>query len=716
MNPAKLKAKAIQQRRVIKRYHARLAEQARQGLCPWGSIGRLILEEKIREFLKTHQRFWAVSFVLLVVSLITYSNSLHNEFVIDDLSRLIEDTSIRNIKQLYLNFSPAYMRLHHGDYYRPLLHALIMVNHALFGSNPVGYHLVNLFLLYISSILLYVLLNRIQGDWRISLLIGLLFITHPINGMLVNYKTATAFGVLIIFTLLSIITFLRYFEHAPQGKIYIPLSLFCFLIALLSHEIIVMFPLYLAAILYFIKKCSFKDIAKYCSPYVILLVVYFLFRFVFAGFTNSILGKIPTFGMSFLSYSATFTKLVLWYLSKLIFIKDIVLSWAAPIVTSGQMGWNMLLAVLIAGCSYVLFNGRKRAMGALAVSWMMIGFIPVTLGSLINPEFGLVIEPHWLFFSAIGFFIFIAFLLIDIDKKLPFHMAKVLMVLLLSVYVVSSRIHNYMWSSEKRYCQFWLKSFPHHSTGMFFLAKAYMGEGDLKDARALFKQLLTGRTTDWDIYLNLGLMDLSEGNISSAIQFFQRSAQLNPQGAVIYNNWASALMKIENSEGARQLLLKAVELNPLLIEPRLGLFEIYRDKGDLQSALEVLRENLKIDPHEENTLFGLVQVYGIMGKGDESVPFVTEILKISRNARQLTNTADVLAQGNHWDLALMLFDRALAVDPQYKETYLEKGKLFGNLNQFDRAIAIWQEGLKIDPADERFKALIARAQEFQRTQ
>ena len=63
-------------------------------------------------------------------------------------------------------------------------------------------------------------------------------------------------------------------------------------------------------------------------------------------------------------------------------------------------------------------------------------------------------------------------------------------------------------------------------------------------------------------------------------------------------------------------------------------------------------------------------------------------------------------------MALNLFEKALKKDPKNNEIYLELGKVFGNTGEVDRAIEIWQLGIKVDPQDGRFKDLIRQAQEL----
>ena len=45
----------------------------------------------------------------------------------------------------------------------------------------------------------------------------------------------------------------------------------------------------------------------------------------------------------------------------------------------------------------------------------------------------------------------------------------------------------------------------------------------------------------------------------------------------------------------------------------------------------------------------------------------------------------------------------MRVAPDYKDAYLNAGTLLGNLGKYDEAIHLWELGLRIDPADQRFK-------------
>ncbi|MCA9399218.1 MAG: hypothetical protein KC618_05685, partial [Candidatus Omnitrophica bacterium] len=151
--------------------------------------------------------------LLLVTLCVTYSNSLHNDFMIDDDALILTDTKIRNLKNLYYQFIPDHQEvfeLEEGGqsiYYRPFAHILPMVCYSVFEENVFGYHVFNLFLFYFAVLAFYFLVRRLFGSSELAFFTGLLYAVHPLNGMYINYITASVFGFQVLVLSLSFILF-----------------------------------------------------------------------------------------------------------------------------------------------------------------------------------------------------------------------------------------------------------------------------------------------------------------------------------------------------------------------------------------------------------------------------------------------------------------------------------------------------------------------------
>ncbi len=640
-----------------------------------------------------NRRHWFAAGLLLILCFVTYSNSLSNNFTVDDYEMLIGNSQMHNIKFLLKNFSITSK----SQDYRIFPHIISMLNYLWFGSNPFGHHIVMLILFYICGITLYVLLNMLFQDWKIAFLSSLFFIAHPINGLLVNY-TAGACSALLFPINLSIIFFLL--ASSKRRWFYLSMSLIWFSVALLSHESTIMYPLYLAAVLFFVKKYNLKETLRGCFPYILLVCAYVIFRMHFISLKIHIFDKVFLLKVSIFSYIASFTKIILWYVAKLVFLKDIVLMWFVPTVTQNLIWWNLGFWVGLVLYFYWLFFVLKGNIRFFGLVWFSIGLVPLTVACFYRSALGFVIEPHWMSFSTIGFLIFLADLIVAVTRNKKIWLSILTSFFLMS-YIFVSRQHNKLWADKKTYCQYWVKVVPQNLLGIGFLADAYYMNGEVQKAEELYYYLSSRGWERAESYDNLGLIEMSRGNTTRAIQDFRRALELKPS-KIAYTNLGIALSKIGDLAGSQEAYIKAIELNPFSVEARYNLALAYREQKEFVKAKSILEKILEIDPNDEPTMFLLAQITWESGDKSAAFSWAKTILLKGKDPQRLTELGSLFAANHYSNMAFALYSRALEKDPQNKTAHLELGKLYGNQGQYNRAIVIWQQGLRYHPEEKMF--------------
>ncbi|MEK7165835.1 MAG: hypothetical protein AAB874_03450, partial [Patescibacteria group bacterium] len=109
---------------------------------------------EIEEMLHIISKPWVqVVIVVLLISLV-YLNALPNQFVLDDDTFLANWQLTHDLKNLPVFLTGALPFEHLGDY-RPLKGIILSLNYALFGVNPIGYHLQALLIHLVSVLLAY---------------------------------------------------------------------------------------------------------------------------------------------------------------------------------------------------------------------------------------------------------------------------------------------------------------------------------------------------------------------------------------------------------------------------------------------------------------------------------------------------------------------------------------------------------------------------------
>ena len=131
----------------------------------------------------THFQISCIGFLVVVgVIFIIYFPTLSFEFTNwDDPSYVQEIQAIRNpgwlgIKEVLTKPLPA----SHGDYI-PVTIFSYWMDYQVWGFQPKGYHLTNLFLHALSAGLLFLLLQRLTASPAVSMMATLLFALHPMN-------------------------------------------------------------------------------------------------------------------------------------------------------------------------------------------------------------------------------------------------------------------------------------------------------------------------------------------------------------------------------------------------------------------------------------------------------------------------------------------------------------------------------------------------------
>jgi protein O-mannosyl-transferase len=155
-------------------------------------------------------------------TIVAYLDSFSGVMVFDDIGSILENPTLRHLGDLGRVLMPPGNGTTVGG--RPLLNLTFAVNYALGGTNPLGYHAVNLAIHVGSGLLLMGIARRTALSWagataRCALWTGaalaLLWAVHPMATEAVTYIAQRAESLVGFFYLLTLYCFIRYtrMEH-----------------------------------------------------------------------------------------------------------------------------------------------------------------------------------------------------------------------------------------------------------------------------------------------------------------------------------------------------------------------------------------------------------------------------------------------------------------------------------------------------------------------
>ncbi|HZX47703.1 MAG TPA: tetratricopeptide repeat protein, partial [Nitrospirota bacterium] len=552
---------------------------------------------------------WKILFLIAVVSTAVYSNSFNNSFHFDDQHFIVENTYIRDIKNIpSFFFSPDYLSFEKvfTSHYRPLLITSYAINYALGGLRPEGYHAVNLLFHIGSAFLVYLILqamllsvrhtelvsgsivkeipkqvrddrealsssetNKSRAPIWLPIAASLIFAVHPFNSEVVNYITARSSVMCAFFYLLSFYFWLRFrnaslLTAAGMFPCYIA-SVFAFILAMLTKETAITLPLILFLYdVYFYKhiiharklhsSSYLKSVASGLSyiPFVFLVIApYLIYRISVYG---SILGGGTR---NYLSNLLTQPKVLLNYV-QLMFLPagltidhDLRLS-STVLDATVILSFASILIILFA--AYLLFRlGREWRVLSFFILWFFITLLPTTIIPL-----NAVLQENRGYLAGIAAAVVAGVVLCRLKSRLIFP-GLALLVIVLSILTVN---RNFAWKDD---LSLW--------------------------SDAVAKSPMSARAHD-----NLGLAWIGVKKYDLAIDEFDKTLELNPEYYLAYYNSGVAYHLQGDLERAKVAYENSLKINPAYFRSYYNVGIVYKSLGELDMAVSSYDKAISIDP------------------------------------------------------------------------------------------------------------------------
>ena len=532
--------------------------------------------------------------LILAIPAISFFPCLKNDFLNwDDQQYVTENKTItelswRNIETI---FDWTYM-----GHYHPLTILSYSVEYRFFKLNPFIYHLTNLILHLMNGLLVFCLMMMLKGGVVTSLVVSLLFGIHPLHVESVAWISERKDVLYSLFFLGSMVVYLTYLK--TRGKRFYFLSLFLFLLSLLSKSMAVTFPLVLFLCDYlFDRKFDRKSLVEKI-PFLAMAFIFGIMAF-FAQGSPEIMSQKPS--SPFSKNIFIISEVLISYFPKLIF--PINLSCIYPYVKGIAGFWSYVYLTTIIGCliAGILLGkyNKKITFGTL--------FFYITILPTLPAE---NIADRYLYIPSIGIFFIAAegFYWLYRSKLEPIKIVKpILAILLIGI------LSTFSFLTWER-CQVWrdslslwndvLKNYPDTPIAYNNRGEAYLRKGDYDRAIFDYDQALRINPNFYKAYTlhdNRGAAYLMKGDYERAIADFHQALRIKPNDANAYYNRGTAYFNKGDFEEAIADFNKALEINPGYAETYFYKALACEKMGHLPEALESYKGFIEKAPSQNVT-------------------------------------------------------------------------------------------------------------------
>lgn len=309
--------------------------------------------------------------VLVVIGLLTYSNSLWNPFVWDDQVQIVQNKFVHSPVNLgYFLVSSIKDPTGEGGildfYYKPLLFGTYAILYSIGGGSTFPFHLLQVGIHIVNSMLLLLLFKR-WIHYQVSLLLALIFLVHPVVeesvAYIANLQDVLFFG----FGLGSLLLLV----YKPlKGARDLVWSAFLIFLSLLSKETGILFiPINLVYLWLFDKN----HLVRTGLVYLFTLLSYGVMRVVASSHYFLEINPSPVMKLGFIERIGLIPSLLHFYLSELVLPSErlvYVLSRVSVIES-----WGIIVGLVMTATAILklTWNNKYRSLIFFFGFWVILG-------------------------------------------------------------------------------------------------------------------------------------------------------------------------------------------------------------------------------------------------------------------------------------------------------------------------------------------------------
>jgi len=565
-----------------------------------------------------------------IAVLLAFGHSLFQGFApIDDIFLVVENPAIRgftleNLKHVFSTYDP--------ELYIPLIFASFQFDYTLWGLNPFGFHLTNLILHAVNSMLVYLVLFKLTDKKLLSFFAGLIFAVHPLNTEAAVWIAGRKDLLSALFFLLAVIMYLETFEKGTEAteateatedpddnnllnprfprflRLPYTLSIFLFLLALLSKiTAVTLFGVIVLHHLLFKRRSSSSVSSVPSVPSVALLlrfVPYALLSVIFMavamGGKGRVIAAVGVWDKILVAFKSTG-----FYIQKFLWPSDLTVIYPLQ----GDISfWSAKIFPFLVLFAILVYAAAKSAKRRPEVTFGIASYI-----AMLSPTFLNIGKAGLVFFAVdrYAYLPMVAILFLGVSFLGRIKLNRVYAItaggFLLIVLVIVSRFQTGVWDTPDGVYRRALSIYPESIGARVGLAAILRHQNKLAEAFEVLKEGLRYGNHEL-LELNAGYVYAKAGQVSEAQARFNAAQKMNPENPEAYFALGSLYEQTGKKDKAIPEYEKAVELDDSYVIARAKLGHLYLEEGRTEEARAQFEKALEWNEYSVEAREGMTKL------------------------------------------------------------------------------------------------------------
>ena len=662
----------------------------------------------------------AVCMVLVAVTVFSYRGARNNDFLTyDDLGyvqdnlRVHQGVTLQSIQWAFTSFDESN--------WHPLAWISHMVDWQLYGDNPSGHHMTNVYLHAASTVLLFLLLLYMTGFiWR-SAIVASLFALHPAHVESVAWISERKDVLCAFFWLAALLAYVWYVRK-PSWKRFI-WAVCAFACSLMSKPMAVTLPFVLLLLDYWpLRRITFARESRtrwFSSFWKLCLEKWLLFLMAAISSVITFIAQRAGGAMPALEAMPLWQRLCNAAISYCRYVR--IMFWPDPLTAyyvHEKNNINVFVAVLSAialvlvtsACwrfrkvkPYCLF-GWLWFMGTLAP---VIGIVQVGAQAMAErytyvPYIGLFIAVVWLVGDAVAH-----------SPKIRVA-AQLLAVAVIVACAVKTDAQVKVWKDTVTLFSHALEVDPRGEFPNLSLGTAYMMQGRFAVAQEYFERALVynpSRPLTLSDSAYCLMLTRDPRNMQLAGQRLEQALRVAPDNTYALANmalWSFMMGRPKDEELYSRKVLAAL---PDFVKARLYLGDALQAQNKLDEAAQEYRQALAIEPDNYNAHNSLGTILDRQGMKQEAIRELRLSLAIKPDQAIVHyKIGRILTETHHLPEAAEEFTQAVRFDPANANAHNDLAVVLFQLGDDEKAVEQFNDAIRIDPANAEARRNLELAQ------
>jgi tetratricopeptide (TPR) repeat protein len=649
-------------------------------------------------------RAW-LPIILIAGAIGTYVNAGSGQFVLDDITAVVENPHIRRLWPLTSAMTGPVQSSVAG---RPIVSLSLALNYAFGGLSPSGYHLFNLLVHICCGLLLFGILRRTfslpsMPAWvrdageALAFASVLIWLVHPLQSEIVNYVTQRTEAMMALFYLLTLYAVIRASTSPSPGR-WSAVALIACALGMASKETMVTAPI--VVLLYdalFLAGSLSKALARRRWLYlglagtwaVLLILIAPGPRWRSAGFAS---------GVSPVTYLLNQPAMILTYLKLAVWPDALVLDYGITKPATFGAVWPMLVAIVaMLAASAALW--RRWPAVAFAAAWFWIILAPSSSILPIATEVGAE-RRMYLPLAAVVVLVAVGFEMLR--RRAGIRTGWLSMTALAAVsltFVGLTLARNREYRSAERVWQTVLERRP-QGRAHYNLAMLLRNRGAVSEAAPHWQAAIEDEPRA--LYA-IGLEHEKMNQYDEASKYYSQFLERKPddiQAPQAHVRLGVVLTGLNRLDDAAAALSKAAEMRPSDADAKVALADVLMKKEQYGEAAAQYAQYVRLVDNNPDAYAKLGLALVALHREAEAIPYFERAAVLApADAGLRLSLGNVLAASGRVEDAIHQFRRGIELEPKSPILRRMLADALIRVGRLDEALEAVRAALVLEPDD-----------------